>query len=187
MYMFLYPLHLSSFTPTPFLSFLLCLILLCVSYVRAYPPQHGRLRLLGLYCFLLFPYELGQWLSKSPYLSSPLGFFSCHFSSCYAHGPAGCHSFHVGPLGCLPLFLGFYGLFTLLLPLVVLMGLLAVIPIVLIHRAFYFISWVSTAHLLYFYPSLYLWACWLSFLLCWPIGRFTSLFHPSLLFGLFYY
>ena len=152
--MFLYPLHLSSFTPMPFLSFLPCLILLCVSYVRAYPPQHGRLGLLGLYCFLLFPYELGHWLGRSPCTSNLLGFCFCHFSSCYAHGLAGCHSFHVGPLGCLPLFLGFHGLFTLRLPLVVLMDLLAVIPIMLVHRAFYFISWASTTHLLYFYPLL---------------------------------
>ena len=53
---FHYPLHLSSFTPTPFLLFLPCLILLflpclillCVFYVHAYPPWHGGCGLFGL-------------------------------------------------------------------------------------------------------------------------------------------
>ena len=47
------------------------------------------------------------------------------FTSCYAYGPDGCHSYHVGLLGFLPLFLGFRDPFTLLL------SLLAVIPTIL--------------------------------------------------------
>ena len=97
------------------LPFLPCLILLCVSYVHAYPPWHERRGLLGLYNFPLFPCGLGHWLGKSPYLSSLLGFYSCYFSSYYAYEPTGYHSCHVGPLGLLPIFLGFSGPFTLLL------------------------------------------------------------------------
>ena len=112
---FHYLLHLSSYTLMPFLPFLPCLILLCVSYVHAYPPWHERRWLLGLYYFPLFPCGLGHWLGKSPYLSSLLGFYSCYFSSYYAYEPTGYHSCHVGPLGLLPIFLGFSGPFTLLL------------------------------------------------------------------------
>ena len=34
--------------------------------------------------------------------------------------------------------------------------------------------WVSATHLLSFYLLLCIWACWLSFLSCWPIGLFIS-------------
>ena len=148
---FHYLLHLSSFTPTPFL--------------------HG---LLGLYYFLLFPHGLGHWLGKSPWPSSPLSFCYCNFSSCYTYRPTSCHSCHVSPLGFLPLFLGFHSLFTLFLPLIMHVGLLIVIPAMLAHWALYLFSWVSTAHSLYFYLLLCMWAWWLSFLPCWPIGIFTS-------------
>ena len=59
------------------------------------------------------------------------------FIACYVHEPVGCHSCHVGPLGLLPLSLGFHSPFTLLLPIVVLMGLLAVILVMLDHWANY--------------------------------------------------
>ena len=59
------------------------------------------------------------------------------FTSCCAYGPIGCHPCHVGPLGLLPLSLGFFNPFTLLLPLVVPMGLLAIIPTMLAHWAYY--------------------------------------------------
>ena len=74
-----------------------------------------------------------------------------YFTSCYAYGPAGCHSCHIGLLGLWSLFLGFPSSFTLLLPLVVPMGLLAIIPIILAHWAYYLFPWAFPAHLLYFY------------------------------------
>ena len=57
------------------------------------------------------------------------------------------------------LFLGFHGPFTLLLPLVVLVGLLAIILAMLAHWDFYFFPWAFVAHLLYFYLLLCSWAC----------------------------
>ena len=111
---FHYPLYLSSFTPKLFLC-----------------------GLLGLYCFLLFPHGLGHWLGRSPYPSSPLSFCSCNFSSCYAYRPASCH----WPIGLFTFFLGFRNPFTFFLPLVVHMGLLAVILVLLAHWAFYLFSW----------------------------------------------
>ena len=178
---FHYPLHLSSFTPTPFLLFLPCLILLflpclillCVFYVHAYPPWHGGCGLFGLYYFLLFLHGLGHWLGRSPCPCSSLGFCSCYFSSYYAHGPIGYHSCHVSPLNFLPIFLGFHNPFTLLLSLVMPMGLLVVIPAILAHYASYLFSWASKAHLLYLYLLLCIWAYWLLFMPCWTIRLFT--------------
>ena len=86
------------------------------------------------------------------------------------HGPTG----HVGPLGLLPLSLGFPGLFTSYLPLILPMGLLAIIPIMLAHWACYLFSWASSTPLLYLYLLSFPWACWLSFLPCWPIELATS-------------
>ena len=69
-------------------------------------------------------YYLFSWASMA---------YLFYFTSNCAHGPASCHSCHVGPLGLLPFFLIFHGPFTLLLPLIVLMGLLAIIPVMLAH------------------------------------------------------
>ena len=104
-------------------------------------------------------------------LSRPIYFT---FTSCCAHGFVGCHFYHVCPLSFLALFLGFHGPFTLLLPLVVPMDPLVVIPAMLAHWAFYLFFWASMTHLLYLYILLCLWARWLSFLPCWPIGFFIS-------------
>ena len=60
-----------------------------------------------------------------------------------------------------------------LLPLVMPMGLLVVILAMLAHYAFYLFSWAFKAHLLYLYLLLCIWAYWLPFMLCWPIGLFT--------------
>ena len=115
---------------------------------------------------------IGYCLGKS---FCPLpNFYFCNSFSCYAHGTASCHFCHVGPLGLLPLFLGFLGPFTLSLPLIVPMSLLAFIFAMLAHWVYYLFSWVSSAHLLYLYLLLCPWACWLSFLPCWPIGFITS-------------
>ena len=81
------------------------------------------------------------WLSSLPcwpirLITSFLGLLQpiyFTFTSCCAYGPIGYHSYHVGPLRLLPLSLGFLGPFTLLLPLVVPMGLLAIIPVTLAH------------------------------------------------------
>ena len=123
----------------------------------------------------------GHYLDMGLYLYSPLGSYSCHFFStpracwpCWpigpitsflgfprptyliftsysSHGPANCHSCHIGPLGLLPLFLGFSGLLTSSSPLILLLGLLAMIPIMLAHWACYLFSWASSAHLLHLY------------------------------------
>ena len=145
---FYYPLHLSSFAPMPFLLFLPCIILLCVSYVCTYPPWDEGHGLKGLHCFFILPRGLVHWLDRSSCPFNPLGFCPYCFSFYYAHGPTGCHFYHVGPLGFLPLFMGFHGPFTLLLPIVVLMGLLAIIPAIMAHWPFYLFSWASMAHLL---------------------------------------
>lgn len=50
----------------------------------------------------------------------------------------------------------------------------AVILAMLAHWANYLFPWASLVHLLYSYPLLCLWVCWLSFLPCWPIGFITS-------------
>ena len=110
-------------------------------------------------------YYLFSWASTTHLL---------YFTSCCGHEPTGCHSCHVGSLGLLPLFLGFHNPFALLLPLVVPIGLLAIILVLLAHWVYSLFSWVSTAHLLYFFILLCPWAYWLSFLLCWPIGFITS-------------
>ena len=44
----------------------------------------------------------------------------------------------------------------------------------LAHWIYYFFLWAPMAHLLYLYLLLCLWACWLSFLPCWPIEFVTS-------------
>jgi len=86
------------------------------------------------------------------------------------HGLVG----HVGQLGLLPLSLGFLGPITSSLPLILLMGLLAVILAMLAHWACYLFSWASSTHLLHFYFLFLPWACCLLFLPCWPIGLATS-------------
>ena len=53
-------------------------------------------------------------------------------------------------------------------------GLPIAIPAMLTHWANYLFPWVSSAHLLYFYLLLCLWAYWLSFLPCWSIKLITS-------------
>ena len=79
--------------------------------------------------------------------------------SCHAYGLVGCHSYHVGPLNLLPLPLGFHKPFTLLLPLIMPLGLLAVIPVMLAHWIYFLFSWASMAHLLCFCHLLCPWAC----------------------------
>ena len=78
--------------------------------------------------FLAMPMGLPCWPIR--FVTSFLGisrpiYFT--FTSCCAYRPVGYHFCHVGALDLLPLFLGFHGPFTLLLPLIVPMGLLAVI------------------------------------------------------------
>ena len=63
-------------------------------------------------------------------LSRPTYYIFTSYSSC---GPVGCHSCHVDPLGLLLLSLDFLGQLTLSLPLILSMGLLAVIPAMLAH------------------------------------------------------
>ena len=123
---FHYPLCLSSFTPTSFLPFLPCFILLCVLGLCF------SLGFLGLYCLLLFLHRLGNCLGRS---SCPSSLFLL-FLSC--------------PWACWMSFLPCW-------------------PIKFITSSFGF-PWT----LLYFYLLLCPWVCWLSFLSCWPIGFTTS-------------
>ena len=108
------------------------------------------------------------------------------FTSYSSHGPAGYHSYHVGPLGLLPFSLGFPDPFTSSLPLIPPMGLLASIPTILAHWACYLFPWAFSAHLLHFYLLFLPWACWLSFCCVGPLGNnsllpfiflFPSIFH----------
>ena len=145
-----------------------------MSCVHAYPPRYERHGLLGLHHFLLFPYGLGWCVGKSPCSPNLLGFYSYCFLFLPYMWLASCHFCHVGPLALLPFYLGFPCPFALLLPLVVPMGLLAIIPTMLAHWAYYLLPWASPTHLLYIYLFLCLWAWWLSFLPCWPIGLITS-------------
>ena len=80
------------------------------------------------------------------------------FTSCCAYGLASYHSCHVGSLSLLPLFLGFPDLIALLLPLIVPMGLLAVISAMLAHWTCYLFPWDSPTQLFYFCLLLCLWA-----------------------------
>ena len=143
-----------------------------------------KLTLLLLLLLLFLPCPWVCWLSFLPcwpielinfLLGIPRPIYFT-FTSCCAHGSAGCHFCHVGPLGLLLLSLDFHCSFTLLLPLTMSMGLLAIILAMLAHWAYYLFPWTSIAHLLYFYLLFCSWACWLSFLSCWPIGLITS-FH----------
>ena len=131
-------------------TFCVCLLLLpcqfCHSYhvffcymscVHAYPPRYERQGLLGLHHFLLFPYGLGWCVGKSPCSPNLLGFYSYCFLFLPYMWLASCHFCHVGPLALLPFYLGFPCPFALLLPLVVPMGLLAIIPTMLAHWAYY--------------------------------------------------
>ena len=86
------------------------------------------------------------------------------------HRPAG----HVGRLGSLPLFLGVPSPLASSIPLILSMGLLAVIPIMLAHWTCYLFSQASSAHLLRLYLSFSPWAYQLLFLPCRPIGLVTS-------------
>ena len=113
------------------------------------------------------PFFIPSWNGHCPnkglYPYSPLGSYSCHFSSfpwaywpCWpiglitsflglpqltcliftsysSHDLASCYSCHVGPLGLLPLFLGFLGPLISSLPLIIPMGLLVVILAMLAH------------------------------------------------------
>jgi len=100
-------------------------------------------------CLLSFlPYWRIELITSFLGLRRPIYFT---FTSCCAYRSTGCHSCHIDLLGLLSLFLGFPSSFTLLLPLVVPMGLLAVIPIILAHWAYYLFPWAFPAHLLYFY------------------------------------
>ena len=108
-----------------------------------------------------------SWRKALPVQPVGLPFLLLHFLPCL-------WACHVSPLGLLPFPLGSCGPFTLLLPLVRPMNLLYVIPVMLAHWIYYLFSWASTTHLLYFYLLLCPWACWLSFLPCWPIGFITS-------------
>ena len=92
------------------------------------------------------------------------------FSPYSSHGPTNCHSCHASPLGLLSLFLGFLGPLTSPLPLILPMGLLAVIPAMLAYWACYLFSWASLARLLHLYLLFFLCDWWLSFLPCWSIG-----------------
>ena len=148
MCLFYYLLHLSSFASTPFLLFLPCIILLCVSCVCTYPLRDEGHGLKGLHCFFILPHGLVHWLDRNSYPFNLLGFCPYCFSFYYAYRPTGCHFYNIGLLGFLSLFLGFHGPFTLLLPISVLVGLLAIIPAILAHWDFYLFSWASMAHLL---------------------------------------
>ena len=52
---------------------------------------------------------IGYCLGRSFCPFSPPSFYFYRSFSYYAHGPAGCHFYHVSPLDLLPLFLGFLG------------------------------------------------------------------------------
>ena len=168
MCLFYYLLHLSSFAPTPFLLFLPCIILLCVSCVCTYPLRDEGHGLKGLHCFFILPHGLVHWLDRNSYPFNLLGFCPYCFSFYYAYRPTGCHFYNIGLLGFLSLFLGFHGPFTLLLPILC--------------------SWVCWLLFLPYWPI----GIFTSFLgLPWPIyfhhASFTSfLFHLSSLLGIFY-
>ena len=105
------------------------------------------IQLVGLLLLLplFLPYPWASWLSFLPcwligfttsFLRLPrLIYFT--FTSYYIHGPISCHSYHVGLLGLSFLSLGFHSPFTLLLPLIMPMGLLAIISAMLAHWANY--------------------------------------------------
>ena len=126
--------------------------------VLAKAPNHPTIGLL-LLLFIFVPCPWACWLPFLPCWS--VGFVTSFiglprpnyytFTSCCAYGPVGCHSCHVSSLGLLPLSLGFPSPIVLLLPLVVPIGLLAVILAMLAHWACYLFPWASLAQLLYFY------------------------------------
>ena len=66
------------------------------------------------------------------------------------HGLASYYFLSCWPIGRLPFLLDFHNLFTLLLPLVVSMGLLAIISYHVGPLGVYLFSWTFIAHLLYF-------------------------------------
>ena len=143
--------------------FVVCLLYLCLSSMawRVWPLGLVMFPLISLQAWtlvwqkslpiqsvgllpLLLIYLLCLWTCWPSFLSCwSIGFFISFlglswpiyftFTSCCAHGFVGCHFYHVCPLSFLALFVGFHGPFTLLLPLVVPMGLLAVIPTMLAH------------------------------------------------------
>ena len=134
-------------------------------------PNHPTIGLL-LLLFIFVPCSWACWLPFLPcwsvgFVTSFIGLPRSNyytFTSCCAYGPVGCHSCHVSSLGLLPFSLGFPGPIVLLLPLVVPIGLLAVILAMLAHWACYLFPWASLAQLLYFCLLLCLWAYGLSFL-----------------------
>ena len=208
-----YPTHWSS-TPIVFFSCLVCSLLVIISAMLAHWayylfPWASLIHLLYFYLLLcLWAY----WLSFLPcwpieLMTSSLGLplpICFTFTSCCAYGLASCHSCHVGPLGLLPPPLSLLSPFVLLLPIVLPMGLMAVILAMLAHWVYYLLPWTSLAHLLYFYLLLFLWVYWLSFMSCWPFRLITSFlglsrpiyftftsfisffFHLSSLLGFFY-
>ena len=129
---------------------------------------------------------MGNCPDKGLFPCSPLGSYSCHFPSfpwaCWPIGlitsflglpqpicliftsyssyrPVGCYSCHVGPLGLLLLFLGFLGPLASSLPLILPMGLLAVMPAMSAHWTCYLFSWASSAYLFHLYLVFFPWAC----------------------------
>ena len=80
------------------------------------------------------------------------------FTSYSFHGSASCYSCHVGPLGLLPLFLGFLDSLTSFLPHILPMDLLAVIPTMLAHWAYYLFSCFLDP-LLHLYLLFFPWIC----------------------------
>ena len=152
-----------AWVPRLVLSFLISSWVWTSSWQKPLPVQPvGLLLLLPLFLLYLWACQL------SLLLCWPIGFTTSllrlpwpiyfTFTSYYVHGPAGCHSYHVGLLGLSFLSLGFHDLFTLLLPLIVPMGLLTIIPAMLARCVYHFFLWASTAYLLYFYLLLCLWA-----------------------------
>ena len=149
-YKFHYPSHLSSFAPTPFLSFLPCLFLL---HVLCLCLSSTVWRVWALRLTSFPPISLWAWMVcwQKPLIIQPLGFCSYCLFLCHVRGPAGCHSYHASLLGSLLLSLGFLGPITILLLLVVPMDLLAVILAMLAYWACYLFPWDSPAQLFYFY------------------------------------
>ena len=141
--------------------------------------------LLGLHYFLFRPSVEWHCPDKGLFPCSPLGSYSCHCSSfpwaywpiglitsflglpqptCLiitsysSYGSVGCYSCHVGPLVLLLLFLGFLGPLASSLPLILPMGLVAIIPVMSAHWTCYLFSWASSAHLFHLYLLFFPWA-----------------------------
>ena len=128
------PANWASISVAPFLPCLWACHVdpLDVSLLRSYDPFTLLLPfVVSMSLLVVIPAMLAYWIYYLFSWASTAYLF--YFTSYCAHEPASCHSCHVGPLGLLPFFLIFHGPFTLLLPLIVLMGLLAIIPAMLAH------------------------------------------------------